>query len=97
MVRRRRPPLSSALPSGGGDLGREVGAAALLDALAECVAHEACDLDRIPDRGLCLLEGLRDALARIVDVGLIEQADLLVEGLQRSEERRVGKECRSRW
>src|SRR2546426_5342047 len=27
----------------------------------------------------------------------VEQGDLIMEGLLRSEERRVGKECRSRW
>ena len=63
------------------DLGGEIGVRPV-DALAERVAHEAGDLDRRADLAFGFLDRLRDVLVRLVDEGLIEQADLLVEGLE---------------
>src|SRR5689334_6940619 len=54
----------------------------LLDALAQRVAHEAGDLDRAAHLALGFLERLGHGLRRIEDEALIEQADLLVVGLQ---------------
>src|SRR5271166_7199256 len=54
----------------------------LFDALAERIADEAGDGDRRADPRLRLLDRLGDALGGIVDVGLIEQAHLLVESLE---------------
>src|ERR1700719_3412900 len=54
----------------------------LLDAFSERVAHEARELDRRTDLTLGLFQCLRHALARVVDIGLIEEADLLVECLE---------------
>src|SRR5262245_28056562 len=53
-----------------------------VDALTQRVAHEACDLDRAADLALGFPDGLGHALVRFVDEGLIEQAYLLVEGLE---------------
>src|SRR5689334_24957046 len=62
--------------------GRELLGVRLLDALAHGKPHEAGDLDRPADLSLGFLERLRDRLLVVVYVGLLEQADLLVEGLE---------------
>src|SRR2546430_3280708 len=79
-VRRRRG-ISSALPGGRSDLGREIGVRPV-DAFAQRIAHVTRDLDRGGGLGLGFLDRLRHALVRLVDIGLIEQTDLLVEGLE---------------
>src|SRR6185437_13047142 len=71
----------SALTGGGRNLGGKIGFL-LLNSLAQRVTHEAGDLDRNADRSLGFFQRLRDALGRIVDVGLLEQTDFLVESLQ---------------
>src|SRR5262245_31123724 len=53
-----------------------------VDALTQRVAHKARDLDRAADLALGFLDRLGHALVRFVDKGLIEQAYLLVEGLE---------------
>src|SRR5262249_7376071 len=53
-----------------------------LDTFAECKTRKARDPDRRAGLALCLLHRLRDALCGIVNVGLVEQADLFVEGLE---------------
>src|SRR6185312_1666823 len=78
---RCRRPAGSALARRGRHLGGEI-AFLLLDALAEREADEAGHLDGAAGLALGLLERLRDRLGRVVHVGLLEQADLLVEGLQ---------------
>src|ERR1700751_1817519 len=69
------------LAAGGGDFRGEV-AFLLLDSLAESIEHKARDLQRSADLALGFLERLGDRLAAVVDEGLLEQADFLVEGLQ---------------
>src|SRR6516165_7793536 len=51
----------------------------LLDAFAEREADEARNGDRRADRLFGLLDGLGDALRRIMDVRLIEETHFLVE------------------
>src|SRR3981189_562934 len=53
-----------------------------LDPLADRETHEAGDLDRAADLAFGFLQRLGDRLGRIVDIGLLEQAGLLVEGLE---------------
>src|SRR5579863_441357 len=53
-----------------------------LDAFAERVADESLDRDRTADRPFGLPDRLGDGLGRIMDVRLIEEADLPVEGLE---------------
>ena len=62
-------------------LGGEIGFGTL-DTLTERIAHKAGDLDRATDLALGFLQRLRHALLVVVDERLIEQADLLVEGLE---------------
>src|ERR1700689_4830300 len=64
-----------------GDLSAKITLGAI-DAFAQHVAHKGRDLDRPADLALRLLERLSDSLVGGVDVGLIEQAGLLVEGLE---------------
>src|SRR5271170_1124752 len=54
----------------------------LLDAFAQRVADKAGDGDRRADRFLGLFDRLSDGLGGIVDISLIEEADLLIKGLQ---------------
>src|SRR6187401_20987 len=71
--------------SGRFDQGRDLAAEITLrpvDAFAEGIADEARHLDRTADLALGFLNRLRNTLVRFVDVGLIEQADFLVEGLE---------------
>src|ERR1700746_663602 len=69
------------LAAGGRDLGCEI-ALLPLDSLAESIAHKARDLHGAADLTLSFLHGLRYRLAGVVDEGLLEQADFLVESLQ---------------
>src|SRR5206468_11787391 len=50
----------------------------------------------ITDRDICIALGTRNKLAAEVSVGEVTESKLSA-GSPRSEERRVGKECRSRW
>src|SRR3981189_2740791 len=50
--------------------------------LADRETHEAGDLDRAADLAFGFFQRLGDRLGRIVDIGLLEQAGLLVEGLE---------------
>src|SRR4051812_14179506 len=52
------------------------------DAFPQRVGHESPHLDRTAGLALGFLDRLRNALVRLMDVGLIEQADFLVEGLE---------------
>src|SRR5271166_2190538 len=54
----------------------------LLDAFAQCVADKAGDGDWRADGFLGLFDRLSDGLGGIVDISLIEEANLLIEGLQ---------------
>src|SRR5271155_5672848 len=76
----RRSPFAS-VPGGGGDLGGEI-PVRTIDPLAQRVAHEARDLDRAADLAFGVLERLADRLVGIMDIGLIQQAGFLVEGLE---------------
>src|SRR3954468_5301456 len=53
-----------------------------VDAFAQRVAHESRHLDRTAGLALGFLDRLRNTLVRLMDIGLIEQADFLVEGLE---------------
>src|SRR5262245_58204853 len=64
-----------------GDLAAEI-AVRPVDAFAERIAHKTRDLDRGARLALALLDRLRNRLVRIVDVSLLEQADLFVERLE---------------
>src|SRR6476659_4798211 len=65
----------------GGDLAAEIGLRPV-DAFAQSVARESRHLDRTADLALGFLDRLRNTLVRLMDIGLIEQADFLVEGLE---------------
>src|SRR6516164_9640824 len=65
----------------GRDLGSKVGFLPL-DSLAESIAHKARDLHGRSDFALSFLERLGDRLAGVMDKGLLQEADLLVVGLQ---------------
>src|SRR5215467_8381702 len=65
----------------GGDLAPEI-TIGPVDALTQCIAHKARDLDRATYLALGFLHRLGHALVRFMDEGLIEQAYLLVEGLE---------------
>src|SRR5882762_2890297 len=62
---------------------------------AYCLARQADHLT-IADYAEVTLADLRGKLGAIPNIGFA-QADLSKPNLARSEERRVGKECRSRW
>src|SRR5438270_9260978 len=64
-----------------GDLAAEI-AVRPADAFAERIAHKTRDLDRGARLALALLDRLRNRLVRIVDVSLLDQADLFVERLE---------------
>src|SRR6478672_6449052 len=67
------------------DQGRDIAPEIIIwpvDAFAEHVAHKPRHLDRRADLALRVLDRLGNALVRIVDEGLIDQAHLLVEGLE---------------
>src|SRR5262249_60766087 len=53
-----------------------------IDAFAQRIAHEAGYLDRAADLALGLLDRLGHVLVRVMNIGLIEQTDFLVEGLE---------------
>src|SRR5512144_685141 len=88
---RRRARLDTAIARGntarsgrfdqGGHLAAEI-ALRPVDAFPERIAHEPGHLDRAADLALGFLDRLRHALVRLVNERLIEQADLLVEGLE---------------
>src|SRR5690606_25901607 len=67
---------------GGRYLRREVGSFLLLDALAESIADEALQGNRLSGLRLGFLEHLSDALRRIVDERLLQEGDFLVVALQ---------------
>jgi len=71
----------SALPRRSRDLGGKVGLV-LLDSLAERKSDETGELDRTADLALSFFQRLRHRLGGIVHVDLLEQANLLVEGLE---------------
>src|ERR1700689_4604004 len=54
----------------------------LVDAFAERIPDKAGHGDRRADRLFGLLDRLSDALGGIMDIGLVEKADLLIEGLE---------------
>src|ERR1700722_13234307 len=54
----------------------------LLDAFAQRVTYEPGYGDRRADRLFGFLDRLSDSLRGIMDIGLIEEADLLIEGLE---------------
>src|SRR6516225_11857172 len=67
------------------DQGRDIASEVIIrpvDAFAEHVTHKPRNLDRRTDLALRILDRLGNALVRIVDEGLIDQAHLLVEGLE---------------
>src|SRR5262252_197607 len=67
------------------DQGRDIAPEIIIrpvDAFAEHVAHKPRHFDWRADLALRVLDCLGNALVRIVDEGLIDQAYLLVEGLE---------------
>src|ERR1700738_1645820 len=69
------------LAAGGRDLGSEIGFLPV-DSLAQSIAHKAGDFHRCSDLALSFFHRLGDGLAAVMDKGLLEQADFLVESLQ---------------
>src|SRR5215470_5119536 len=65
----------------GCDLGGKVGFL-LLDSLTESIAHKSGDLYWRADLALSFLDRLGDRFSAIVDESLLEEANLLVVGLQ---------------
>src|SRR5262249_30629408 len=63
------------------DVGSKVGVL-FVDPLAERETRVAADLDRSADLAFRFLEELSDALVRLADISLVQQADLFVEGLE---------------
>src|SRR5690606_39266750 len=83
--RRRLAPPFLEFPVSAADRCRHLGGKVgflFLDALAEAVAHESRQRDGRTHLALGFLERLGDRLRRIVDEGLVEEADLLVVGLE---------------
>src|SRR5215472_11372393 len=65
-----------------------------INALAQRIAHEARDLDGAADFAFDILERRGNALGGIMNIGLLQQTDLLVErlepGLDNLGDRRLG-------
>ena len=59
------------------------------------VIDRACEMARLNDAALLLVAGFDPVAYR--DRARLNDAALLLATAERSEERRVGKECRSRW
>src|SRR5262249_61666887 len=53
-----------------------------IDAFSERIVHETRDLDGTADLAFGILQRLGDALVGIMNIGLLQQADLLVESLE---------------
>ena len=67
----------------------------IYEKLEKCLKSVREKTDFVPKVALILGSGLGDYADGIEAVATIDYHD--IEGFPRSEERRVGKECRSRW
>src|SRR5574340_1486005 len=68
-----------------------------VDQIIDALRWLALDFDEGPYYQMQRLDRYREAIARLLDAGAAYRCWCTPAELDRSEERRVGKECRSRW